>query len=44
LKPTSATTPDFVEDKAKNLQATDALKTEYRRVCDTWSKKALPDF
>ena len=33
-----------VEDKAKKLQTTDALKTEYRRVCYAWAKKALPDF
>ena len=32
------------EDKAKNLQATDALKTEYRRVCYAWAKKVLPNF
>jgi hypothetical protein len=33
-----------IEDKAKNLPATDALKTEYRRVCYAWAKKVLPNF
>jgi hypothetical protein len=29
----------------RNLQAaSEALGGEYRRVCETWVKKALPDF
>jgi len=34
-----------VEARARSLQAgSEALATEYRRVCGTWVTKALPDF
>jgi len=33
-----------VEDKARNLRTAEGLEQEYRRVCQTWTKKALPDF
>lgn len=34
-----------VEVKARSLPASsEALGEEYRRVCETWVKKALPDF
>ncbi len=33
-----------VEEKARNLRTADGLDEEYRRVCRTWNKKALPDF
>ena len=33
-----------VEEKARNLRASEGLDEEYRRVCHTWTKKALPDF
>ena len=33
-----------VEEKARNLRTAEGLDEEYRRVCHTWTKKALPDF
>jgi hypothetical protein len=33
------------EQRARNLSTgSEALATEYRRVCETWVKKATPDF
>jgi uncharacterized membrane protein len=34
-----------VEARVRSLRAgSEALANEYRRVCDTWTKKAVPDF
>jgi len=34
-----------VENACRNLKVEDnALEQEYRKICDTWVKKALPDF
>ncbi len=33
-----------VEARVRGLTASDALADEYRRVSETWVKKALPDF
>jgi len=33
-----------VDEKARNLRTAEGLDEEYRRVCRTWNKKALPDF
>lgn len=34
-----------IEVRTRSLQAgSDALAKEYRRICETWVKKPLPDF
>jgi Ca2+/Na+ antiporter len=33
-----------VEDKTRSLAVTESLAQEYRHVCESWVKKALPDF
>ena len=33
-----------VEEKARSLRTAEGLDAEYARVCQTWNKKALPDF
>lgn len=33
-----------VEERARSLRTAEGLDTEYRRVCDAWTRKALPDF
>lgn len=33
-----------VEDRARNLPASEGLEAEYRRVGRVWTRKALPDF
>ena len=33
-----------IEEKTRGLAVTEALAQEYRFVCESWVKKALPDF
>jgi hypothetical protein len=33
-----------VEERARGLPTADGLETDYRHICYSWNKKALPDF